>query len=104
MKRQSYAPFIAFLGSIVCAAPVAAQADDELNVLIVVAHPDDDAMFAATVYKITHTLAGNVDLALITDGSGQRMRALVERGAGTLAARRERWLRPAARAATALAE
>ena len=26
------------------------------NVLIVVAHPDDDAMFAATVYKITHSL------------------------------------------------
>ena len=70
MKRQSYAPFIALLGSVVCAAPVAAQGDDELNVLIVVAHPDDDAMFAATVYKITHTLSGNVDLALITDGSG----------------------------------
>ncbi len=27
-------------------------------------------MFAATVYKITHTLKGNVDLALVTDGSG----------------------------------
>ncbi len=39
-------------------------------VLIVVAHPDDDAMFAATVYKITHTLGGSADLALITDGSG----------------------------------
>ncbi len=40
------------------------------NVLIVVAHPDDDAMFAAAVYKITHSLAGSVDLALVTDGSG----------------------------------
>lgn len=47
-----------------------AQADDSPAVLLVVAHPDDDAMFAATVYKITHTLAGDVDLALITDGSG----------------------------------
>ena len=40
------------------------------NVLLVVAHPDDDAMFAGSVYKITHTLNGNVDLALVTDGSG----------------------------------
>ena len=53
-----------------CAPPAAAQADDELSVLLVVAHPDDEAMFAATVYKITHTLGGKVDLALVTDGSG----------------------------------
>jgi LmbE family N-acetylglucosaminyl deacetylase len=52
------------------AAPAAARSDDELNVLLVVAHPDDEAMFAATVYKITHTLKGGVDLALVTDGSG----------------------------------
>ncbi len=49
--------------------PAAAQTDGP-GVLIVVAHPDDDAMFAATVYKITHSLGGAVDLALITDGSG----------------------------------
>lgn len=40
------------------------------TVLIVTAHPDDDAMFAATVYRITHALGGSVDLALITDGAG----------------------------------
>jgi LmbE family N-acetylglucosaminyl deacetylase len=40
------------------------------NILLVVAHPDDEAMFAASAYKVTHTLGGNVDLALVTDGSG----------------------------------
>ena len=49
--------------------PIAAQ-DDPIDVLVVVAHPDDDAMFAGAVYKITHALGGGVDLALVTDGSG----------------------------------
>ncbi len=40
------------------------------NVLIVIAHPDDETIFGATVYKITHELHGNVDLALITNGEG----------------------------------
>lgn len=44
--------------------------DSSLRVLIVIAHPDDDAAFAATVYKITHDLGGEVDLALITNGEG----------------------------------
>jgi LmbE family N-acetylglucosaminyl deacetylase len=52
------------------AAPMAAQSGSAPSVLIVTAHPDDDAMFAATVYKITHDLGGTVDLALITDGAG----------------------------------
>jgi len=40
------------------------------NVLIVIAHPDDESGIDATVYKITHELHGNVDLALITNGEG----------------------------------
>ncbi len=40
------------------------------NVLIVIAHPDDETGFAATVYKITHEQHGNIDLALITNGEG----------------------------------
>jgi LmbE family N-acetylglucosaminyl deacetylase len=51
-------------------ANLAAQDGERVQVLIVIAHPDDEAMFAATVYKITHFLDGDVDLALITDGSG----------------------------------
>lgn len=38
--------------------------------LIVIAHPDDESGFAATIYKITHDLHGHVDLALITNGEG----------------------------------
>lgn len=40
------------------------------KVLVVTAHPDDDASFAATNYKITHDLNGIVDIALITNGEG----------------------------------
>ncbi len=57
------------------AAPVAAQsstttADMPVRVLLVTAHPDDDAAFAGAVYQITHRAKGVVDLALVTDGSG----------------------------------
>jgi len=50
--------------------PILARQPSEPRVLLVTAHPDDDALFAATVYRITHHLNGKVDLALITDGSG----------------------------------
>lgn len=56
---------------LVWTAGLGAQAlPDSPDVLIVTAHPDDDAAFAGTVYQITHQLGGDVDLALITDGSG----------------------------------
>ncbi len=48
------------------AAPAAAPP----RVLLVTAHPDDDALFCASVYKITHSLGGTVDLALVTNGEG----------------------------------
>ena len=38
--------------------------------LLVTAHPDDEGAFAAAVYRISHGLGGNVDLAVVTDGSG----------------------------------
>jgi N-acetylglucosamine malate deacetylase 2 len=40
------------------------------KVLIVTAHPDDETMFPATIFKITHEMKGTADLALITDASG----------------------------------
>ncbi|HZF10126.1 MAG TPA: PIG-L family deacetylase [Thermoanaerobaculia bacterium] len=40
------------------------------NVLLVTAHPDDDALFGGAVYKITHQLGGRVDLFLVTNGEG----------------------------------
>ena len=64
------APIALLLGLSGAATPIRAQTNDDLEVLLVVAHPDDEAMFAASVYKITHTLMGDVDLALVSDGSG----------------------------------
>jgi LmbE family N-acetylglucosaminyl deacetylase len=40
------------------------------RVLIVVAHPDDEGCFAATIYEITHNLGGKVDQLVITNGEG----------------------------------
>lgn len=40
------------------------------KVLIVIAHPDDETGFAATVYKITKELHGVADLFLVTNGEG----------------------------------
>lgn len=63
-------PF-AFALAITVTLPVRVEAqDDGPEVLIVTAHPDDEAMFASAVYKITHELDGKVDLALVTDGAG----------------------------------
>ena len=51
--------------------PAAAQpADDALDVLVVTAHPDDETLMAAVLYKLSHTLGAHVDLAVLTDGSG----------------------------------
>jgi LmbE family N-acetylglucosaminyl deacetylase len=37
---------------------------------VVVAHPDDESCFAATIYEITHNLGGIADQLVITDGEG----------------------------------
>ncbi|MGE3799777.1 MAG: PIG-L family deacetylase [Candidatus Kapaibacterium sp.] len=47
-----------------------ALAQTSPNILIVTAHPDDESGMAATVWKVTHALKGNVDLALITNAEG----------------------------------
>ncbi len=62
--------FSVFLFIILISFQVQAQSDTALKVLIVTAHPDDDALFSASVYKITHNLGGKVDLCLITNGEG----------------------------------
>jgi LmbE family N-acetylglucosaminyl deacetylase len=49
------------------------------KVLIVVAHPDDEYTFAATIYRITHELNGIVDQVVITNGeAGYRYSQLAE--------------------------
>jgi LmbE family N-acetylglucosaminyl deacetylase len=44
--------------------------DYQPKVLLITAHPDDDALFSATVFKTTKLLGGVVDLALMTNGEG----------------------------------
>ena len=44
--------------------------DYQPKILLVTAHPDDDALFSATVWKTTKLLNGIVDLALMTNGEG----------------------------------
>jgi LmbE family N-acetylglucosaminyl deacetylase len=47
-----------------------AQPLGNTSILLVTAHPDDEALFAGSVYRIARELGGKVDLALITDGAG----------------------------------
>jgi N-acetylglucosamine malate deacetylase 2 len=58
------------------------QRSDQMTprVLIVVAHPDDESCFAATVYQITHNLGGTVDQLLITNGEGGYRYSLLAEG------------------------
>ncbi len=48
----------------------AQELDYQPKVLLVTAHPDDDAIYSATVFKTTHLLDGVVDLAIMTNGEG----------------------------------
>lgn len=52
------------------AAPIALASVAPPKVLIVVAHPDDEYAFAATVYRITTELNGQVDQLVLTNGEG----------------------------------
>ncbi len=66
------------LSATVAAAPASAAAAP-VRALIVVAHPDDEVCFAATVYEITHNLGGVVDQLVITNGeAGYRYSLLAE--------------------------
>lgn len=47
-----------------------APAAEPPRVLVVTAHPDDDALFSGALYKVTHSLGGLADLALLTNGEG----------------------------------
>lgn len=48
----------------------AQELDYKPKVLLVTAHPDDDAIYAATVFKTTRLLDGVADLAIMTNGEG----------------------------------
>ena len=66
---------ILFVGVLLCCGCATQLRQDSLifngpRVLGVVAHPDDETAFAATLYAVTHRLSGHGDLVCITDGQG----------------------------------
>lgn len=55
------------------------QSQQKPKALLVVAHPDDEYTFAATVYRFVRELGGEADQVVITDGEGgYRYSALAE--------------------------
>ena len=67
---RKYRPFLPLLLLAFVATAGAAPPPSGPKILAVTAHPDDDALFAATNYRITHALGGKVDLAVVTNGEG----------------------------------
>lgn len=48
----------------------AQELDYKPRILIITAHPDDEVVFSATIFKATHLLNGVVDIANVTNGEG----------------------------------
>lgn len=72
MTAKNLHTFVATMLFTFCAVLVlqAQELDYEPSILLVTAHPDDDALFSATVFKTTHLLGGTADLAVMTNGEG----------------------------------
>jgi len=74
LSRRAFSVLIA--GALAAAA---AEPQRKPKVLAVVAHPDDEYSFAATVYSIVRELGGTVDQVVITNGeAGYRYSILAE--------------------------
>jgi LmbE family N-acetylglucosaminyl deacetylase len=68
------------LGLISAGMALRASAEQPWKVLLVVAHPDDEYYFAATVYRLAQELNAVVDQVVITNGEGgYRYSALAEK-------------------------
>lgn len=70
MRPVRLAALLLGLAALAPLVPSAQPDREALNILVVTAHPDDETLMAGTIYKLAHTLGANVDLALVTDGSG----------------------------------
>jgi LmbE family N-acetylglucosaminyl deacetylase len=67
MKRRT----VTILLLLLCIAQLRAQVfrpDSTLKALVVIAHPDDEAAFSGTIYKISKEHHGQVDICVITNG------------------------------------
>jgi N-acetylglucosamine malate deacetylase 2 len=61
------------------AASTSIDAQEPLKILVVVAHPDDEYAFAATIYRIAREIGGIVDQVIISNGeAGYRYSAPAE--------------------------
>jgi len=67
MTRQGF--LLALAGTAAVAAKMS-TGPERLKVLLVLAHPDDEYAFAATVYRLARELDVIVDHVVITDGEG----------------------------------
>lgn len=80
-RRSTRKQFLLNVVALAASAPAAPLRghNGSPKVLLVVAHPDDEYTFAATVYRITHELKGVVDQIVITNGeAGYRYSKLAE--------------------------
>lgn len=70
LKKYFIVLLVALLPLFFSNETAAQELDYQPKILLVTAHPDDDALFSATVFKTTHLLDGVVDLAIMTNGEG----------------------------------
>jgi LmbE family N-acetylglucosaminyl deacetylase len=70
MHRLLFLAALAAVMNCPVAPNLLAQPLQDTAVLVVTAHPDDEALFAGSLYRVAQELGGRVDLALVTDGAG----------------------------------
>lgn len=73
MNRQNFFSYLGLLLFCLILLPFLTQAqkiDYKPKILLVTAHPDDEVIYAATVFKTTQILNGVADLAIMTNGEG----------------------------------
>jgi LmbE family N-acetylglucosaminyl deacetylase len=81
---QTRAEFLKRMLWLATSCSVAGAASSGPKLLIVVAHPDDEYMFAATTYRLVRELGWTADQVVITNGeAGYRYSSLAERVYGT---------------------
>lgn len=70
MKLPKFLLFVFCLFFVFSSVVSSQDLDYEPKILLVTAHPDDDAIYSATVFKTSYLLGGQVDLAVVTNGEG----------------------------------
>jgi LmbE family N-acetylglucosaminyl deacetylase len=74
VSRRDFLACVALLPALLLSLPDSGLAVERTagqpKILLVVAHPDDEYTFAATVYRVAKELGGTVDELVITNGAG----------------------------------